>query len=516
MRTKTWGIRGKRAGARGLACAGALAAATLQPAPASAQNMREVPLGGRTALMGGAGIAEGHDSAMPYLNPAGVAGTPYDVFSISASVYAYGNAGIGDYFTPNGIDPVYGVERYDQQYTIEAFTVTPATAAYLVRLNDPDSEVLHVLGLSITTPGDAATEARGSFTARSGGGLFQEDAIRRNRRQEVFAGPTYAVRIGDGVRLGGSLLPYYSSFGADNYLGVVGSENVGGVQVPSTGSSRSTVDGWTIGLTATAGLQLQVADGFWLGVAGELPGIPMLGGGDLLLIEELALFDGGGTTVQRTRVQGNFSRFELARPGRLSLGAAYVVEHSYGFAADVHYYPASSGFLAATLDADVLVLQTGAPAIVGREVVDLRYQSQQTVDVSLGAEIFLSEALALRGGYSSDLSVLELQSNGFENDRRDTHTFVVGLGVVDGDLETTYGIGYRYGLGTTYVDDFLGNASANEPPTVGIEYVSHEVLVLLSGAVRTGEGEKRRALREIEQENEANRRAVQSLPTAGE
>ena len=52
------------------------------------ENLRDVPLGGRTAAMGGAGVAAGADSATPFLNPAGVAGTPHDIISVSASVYS--------------------------------------------------------------------------------------------------------------------------------------------------------------------------------------------------------------------------------------------------------------------------------------------------------------------------------------------------------------------------------------------------------------------------------------------
>ena len=47
-----------------------------------AQNYREMPIGGRTATMGGAGTAAGNDSAMPYLNPAGLAGVPGDIFAV--------------------------------------------------------------------------------------------------------------------------------------------------------------------------------------------------------------------------------------------------------------------------------------------------------------------------------------------------------------------------------------------------------------------------------------------------
>lgn len=73
----------------GVAMVGCGLAILLSGSRAEAQNLRDVPSGGRTGLMGGAGVAAGADAAMPYLNPAGVVGTPHDLLSLSATVYAY-------------------------------------------------------------------------------------------------------------------------------------------------------------------------------------------------------------------------------------------------------------------------------------------------------------------------------------------------------------------------------------------------------------------------------------------
>jgi hypothetical protein len=70
---------------------------------ASAQNLRDVPMGGTTAVMGGATIGAGSDSASPYMNPAGVAANPQtDIASVSASLYALGISDVGSYFVLRG------------------------------------------------------------------------------------------------------------------------------------------------------------------------------------------------------------------------------------------------------------------------------------------------------------------------------------------------------------------------------------------------------------------------------
>jgi hypothetical protein len=54
---------------------------------ARADGFESVPVGARTGALGGAGIARGWDSAMPTLNPAGIALVPGSVASLSAAVY---------------------------------------------------------------------------------------------------------------------------------------------------------------------------------------------------------------------------------------------------------------------------------------------------------------------------------------------------------------------------------------------------------------------------------------------
>src|SRR5688572_32671872 len=75
------------------------------PSRVAAQNLRSVPIGGRTATMGGAATAAGNDSAMPYLNPAGLGGVPGDVFALSATVYGYTHRSFDGFFVPQSPDP---------------------------------------------------------------------------------------------------------------------------------------------------------------------------------------------------------------------------------------------------------------------------------------------------------------------------------------------------------------------------------------------------------------------------
>src|SRR5262245_46177369 len=81
------------------------AVVVLAPARARAQYL---PLGGRTASMGGAAAAWGRDSAMPYLNPAGYALVPHPTLSLSASLYRTELVNVSDFFFHGRLDPALG------------------------------------------------------------------------------------------------------------------------------------------------------------------------------------------------------------------------------------------------------------------------------------------------------------------------------------------------------------------------------------------------------------------------
>ena len=110
----------------------ALGASMIWSAPAAAQNLRDVPLGGRTAAMGGVAQASGSDGAMPLLNPAGLAAAPKELLSISATAYGYWQSSADKYFTPDGLDPALGdVRPREDQPTFSKLSIIPTTLSYI-------------------------------------------------------------------------------------------------------------------------------------------------------------------------------------------------------------------------------------------------------------------------------------------------------------------------------------------------------------------------------------------------
>jgi hypothetical protein len=193
----------------GLALAG-------MPRSARAQNYNSVPLGGRTATMGGAATAAGNDSAMPYLNPSGLAGVPGDIFGVSATLYGYAATNYGKIFFPGSTPEEFGpLVVDDQRATGRSLIDLPSSVMYFKHLSKPEDPVQHRLGMALIIPAAARQEliarARAHFPITAVGPLEVRDSFTMATSNTVYLlGPGYAVGWEDRLRLGVSLFAVYS------------------------------------------------------------------------------------------------------------------------------------------------------------------------------------------------------------------------------------------------------------------------------------------------------------------
>jgi long-subunit fatty acid transport protein len=453
-------------------------------AEARAQNLREVPQGGRTATMGGVGVAAGTDAAMPLLNPAGVAGTPTDMLSVSADVYSYTSIKIPRYFRPNGVDAgkfgnVTGVS--DEDYSVSELDSTPSGVAYFARLGPPEDPGLHVLGVSFTVQSYLLYTETGSFGATTSNGNLREDVVVAQQFTEYLVGPTYAVKVADGVRLGLSVLATYGHATSDHHDNVVFTQVTNGVASPNSENTRTRLDASSFGVTAIAGVQARVAPNTWIGGAFESLGIPIYGNGDLLQNSDLTAVDpkaGQQAAHQNTHI--TFKDFQIRRPFRASLGAAYEVPKSWAIGADVHAWLPQKRLIHSAYSGDALAFQTGQPPATAHVDNDISVDSQLTFNGSIGVEYFFTDKLAVRGGVASDKDITtDTARDGSKNSRLDWYVWTLGLGSYEGIFETTYGAAFRYGVGTRYVPDHFNTANP-----VGVDFTGWGLMLVLSGSVK--------------------------------
>ncbi|GAC1351269.1 MAG: hypothetical protein NVSMB1_02660 [Polyangiales bacterium] len=454
---------------------------------AAAQNMRDVPLGGRTATMGGAGVAAGIDAAMPYLNPAGIAGTPNDVLSLSADVYSYAQADVDHYFVPTNLnakiaDASISVDRYSARQLVS----TPSGLSYFKRLGNEQSLLRHVLALSVIATSYSQVDINGSFRGDGPQSRLNSDVLGQQTYRNFFAGPSYAVSIGDRLRFGVSAFLSYTDAIADSAeVNLISQKSASGVETPYSINNRQTFDTYSIGASVIAGMQLKVTQELSFGAAFESRGTPLKHGGTLNVIRD-SVTPGplDAQVVSHTNVSGTFKEASASRPFRFSLGAAYDKPNVFTLAGDVHWSPPTQDSHILSFDVDTINGTTGAPVATGNVQRTVNIGTRSLWNVSLGGELHLSEDYAVRVGYQSDFdAVQDRTSDGSrDSDRLDWHVFTLGLGVKDRRLETTYGLAYRLGVGKAFRQDQFGpdiNAYIEVP------YKAHGVMIILSGVVRT-------------------------------
>ena len=132
--------------------------------------------------MGGASTAAGNDGAMPYVNPAGVAGLPRDVLAVSGSAYGYARLKTGELFHPRGFDPELGPATPEKRELSASTTFQlPTGIMYMVPVASG-----HVLGVSLVIPRivrqEISAAARTRF-AQGNASSEQAATVSRNRTE---------------------------------------------------------------------------------------------------------------------------------------------------------------------------------------------------------------------------------------------------------------------------------------------------------------------------------------------
>jgi hypothetical protein len=457
---------------------------------ARAENLRDVPLGGRTAAMGGAGVASGSDAAMPFLNPAGVAGTPHDVLSVSANVYSGLGATVDGYYAPGGLDERYGDATIDEDALDQKhLVVMPSAVTYFKRFGADDDPYRHVLALSLMAPSFNQYDVDGRFRAAGTSHRLTADTLGQDRFRQLFGGATYALSAGSRrFRFGASLFATYADLLADVHQLTLTGERDAAADTITTSNDRNIVDVTSFGLTATVGAQARLFDALWLGVAAESVGIPVWGTGRTQRARDEASFDSstGQSSLRRLDSQGDLDDVGISRPFRFSVGLAYDRPEAFALAADLHVMPAHGTFREWSGSAHVTRAGSGTDLVESDEAVSYRRGTRSTVNYSFGGEVHLTRKTSLRAGVYTDRDVVEDQSPGQEtrNARLDWTVFTLGVGHSFGPVGTSYGVAYRRGDGTAPSRDVFGSDPGR---VVDVEYTAHGLMLMLSGAVTTDE-----------------------------
>ena len=376
---------------------------------AHADTLQGPPFGGRSAAMGGVGIARGDDSAMPILNPAGVAIIPRSSIAVSASVY---NASIitvphfnGD--RPSTMSPLGPGEISQNGLASTYILSTPTSLVGVLHLDGGEST--HNLAASITVPRNVGRKFLQSVDTsdnRLAGSMgtytIREDTtyILSSQRYLLAGSYGYGAPRSDlgSLRLGASIIFSYAPTLwtlSHKYRSFVGNA----MDVQGEVSDQS-FDSYSADLTGTLGAQLDLTGEWSVGLVVQAPSLHLDGNLKSTLSEQS--FHGLSERLLSTRRTGDYTD---GMPLRVGGGASFHVTSLLTLALDVTYYYSPEGRVESKGTLTNSVVDVGQAPRQQTAAFDSHLPAKHLVNVAGGADIMLtSRKHWLRAGAFSDFS----------------------------------------------------------------------------------------------------------------
>jgi hypothetical protein len=449
------------------------------------QNYRDVPIGGKTAVLGGVGTAAGNDSAMPYLNPAGLAGIPGDVFALSAQVYTTSRRKVSKFFAPNGY-------RQDLEPSGESFTSSniasfPSSVMYMKHFGGNGGGMRMTAAFSLIVPTAQSFTmtgiSRGNIPSENGG--FASNRDLSFNAADYYIGPSWAVAINDKLRLGASVFGLYQTSRRTLSRSAFSFQFDGARTLESTESFTNEFKGSA--LVGILGAQATLVEGLHLGVGVALPSFRMRG-------NETILEQSNHRTTKVATKENSALKGEgyYDRPLRINAGLWFERPHSFGLGADVHLYAPrkeARGFSGVFQNA---ASRTDDVSRSYNEKDELYLDAQQVIDLSIGGEVWLSKMIALRGGFFTNRAPFKLDPTDPMSMEINRMGGTLGLGIQLGSFETTLGLLYQRGSGRMNVADETSEGALNsELVRLVATSISEDTLMFtLSAVVTTEEAQK--------------------------
>ena len=345
-------------------------------------NYRASPIGGRTTLMGGTGVADARDGAAPFLNPATVVRIEEGRLAFSVNFYSLTLRSASHWFRPGEVDATrFGVvDDASAKMTDATFDALPSSLCLFFgaghelrpRLDkDPIGRSARLAVCFATTQEEDFTFAEERREQRATVGLTRQSQTVSHSFRRFAIGPTYALHLSEGFAIGASV---HGSLVNERWFtsSILDAPATSSVFV---GTSRGTSFDLSsiVGATYRFGTQT-------VGLAIETPDLPIAGRGGATVHAS----SGAGQAVAEASAAGSFAAH---RPLRVGIGTAVV--DGWGAAeVDVSYWaPMDHAY---SVDFDDAV---GTRGVVG---------------MNAGAEINVSPTLSFLGGASTDVGAVRL------------------------------------------------------------------------------------------------------------
>ena len=433
--------------------------------PVEAGNRYTYFVGGRAAGMAGAFTAFGTDGSAAWYNPAALSLQERHSFSLSASAYGF------EIFDIDGmVRTQLGGETHSSDYSSTSLSIVPTSMDTVYRLSDADADTRHVLALSVLVPTQRDIAQTFEFNEESF--AYHQKFTLKEKFARYYVGPSYGVGLGDHVSLGASLFVVYDQYAGSSGVYFHIDQSAGEVPRDWFAVLDTNVDTMSFGVIAAAAIHLRFG-GWRIGAQVRSPIFGVYSSSDVTEVEALVdpITDPSQTSSDFRDEEGSSSSwsFTVRSPTSIALGLGYEVPGRWRVGIDVIWH--------STYESK-------------RESVYLR----NTVNVALGAEVFVTETIPLSFGFFTDFHP-ENRMVQFGARQVDYYggTFAVSFlspyDVVGSEktkritFSSTVGVHYAYGFGEAvgllHVLDGDNPFQLTKRPLTG-----HDVHVFLASTVR--------------------------------
>jgi hypothetical protein len=360
-------------------------------------NPRSAPIGGRSALMGGTGVALARDGSAPFLNPATILNISDSGLAFSVNFYTFQATDLGSFHQPGAVDMArYGaLSLPNASLDSSRADALPSTLCLFLTIghwgdnaDQPEPDTGHRKGRrklaacfgSLERQVFSATAS--GYDGDSGNGVHATQAVSIQRSwNRVYVGPSYSVYVTDDVAIGAAL----------DGIGTLASSTwsvdtmVTGARGGTDSSAYDTaMSAYSIDLGAMLGVMWRIDDARKFGASISTPALHLFGRYDGTAALQSS---GPGGSASLATSSGGFS---APPPVRLGLGIGSETRR-------LRLEGDLGAYLPLTDLAHVDVQGAPNPPPV---------KSQPAVDAALGAEYFLSPGFSILGGASTDFTTL--------------------------------------------------------------------------------------------------------------
>jgi len=364
---------------------------SLAPSTFAQANYDGINLGGRTAMMGGAGVARGSDGATAFINPAGLARIPGESFSFSTFAVELAGRRVGGLLDPDGSLGVQGTDS-------STLSVGLLPQTFCLFLDGPPRDHTsvrsrHKYGMCAQeTEGDSFLFANNVRSALDQTGISQTNRLRWSKSTVAL---TWAFQLLPETAIGVTARADASRL--EDHTSTTTFSNSGDTSEMQTLDFARTSVSWDVGVTV--GITHQVSRVVTMGASLSSPSQHVYG------------FHDGTESFSTTN--GNVARlvqdvggFRYSPPANLRLGLGFAWP-SFNFEVNASYYGSTDQLAVATFDrfvtGSVSGILGGGNRTVKREIVE---RGQPVVNFLMGAEAFVAPNFSVIVGGQTDFSAL--------------------------------------------------------------------------------------------------------------